>query len=104
MLTEPLTPMNEFAMNLTAERVDNGYLKVLIVSQAVSVKVLCEDPAMCDRVGIVVEFQSDSISHRDAVFHIEEKFLHSAQPWFVLVASQFLFLNKTRSDIAICRR
>jgi hypothetical protein len=95
--------MNEFAMNFAAERVDDGNLEVLIVGQAVSVKVLCEDPTVGDRVGIVLEFQSDSISQRDAVLHIKEKFLHSFQPWFVLVASQFLFLNKTRSNTATCR-
>ncbi|MEI9924336.1 MAG: hypothetical protein WDN50_13135 [Bradyrhizobium sp.] len=72
--------MNELAMNLTAERVDDGYLKVLIISQAISVKVLCEDPAMCDRIGIALEFQPDSVAQRDAVFHIKEKFLHSSQP------------------------
>jgi hypothetical protein len=55
--------MNELAMNLTAKRVDYGYLKVLIISQAVSVEVLCEDTAVSDRIGIVFEFHSDSISH-----------------------------------------
>jgi hypothetical protein len=100
---KPLSPMNELLMNLTAKRVNDGYLKILIVSQAISVKMLSQNPAMSDRVGVVLEFQSDSISQRDAVFHIKEKFLHNFQPWFVLVASQFLFRNKTRSDMAICR-
>jgi hypothetical protein len=95
--------MNELAMNLTAERVDNRYLQVFIVSQAISVKMLGEDSAVCDRVGIVLKFQPNPISQRDAVFHIKEIFLHGFQPWFVLVASQFLFLNKTRSDTATCR-
>ena len=45
--------MNELPMNLTAERVDDGYLKVLIVGWAVSVKVLSQNPAMSDRGGIV---------------------------------------------------
>jgi hypothetical protein len=99
----PLSPMNELPMNLTAERVDYGYLKVLIVSQAVSVKMLCQNPAMSDRVGIVLEFHSNAISQRNAVFHVKEIFLHNFQPWFVLVASQLLFRNKTRSDTAICR-
>ena len=96
--------MNELPMNLTAERVDDGYLKVLIISQAVSVKVLCQNPAMSDRVGIVLEFQSDAISQWYAVFHVKEIFLHNnCQPWFVLVASQFLSRNKTLSETAICR-
>jgi hypothetical protein len=72
--------MNEFAMDLAAKRVDDRNLKVLIVSQTISVKVLCEDPAMCDRVGVVPEFQSNPIPQRDAVLHIKEIFLHSFQP------------------------
>jgi len=36
--------MNELAMNLTAERVDNGYLQVFIVSQAISVKCSARTP------------------------------------------------------------
>ncbi len=44
--------MNEFAMDLSAERVDDGNLEILIGSQALSVKMLGEDSAMRDRVGI----------------------------------------------------
>ncbi len=95
--------MNEFAMNLTSERVDDGYLEILVVGKAFIEKMLCEGSAMGNRVGIVFEFESDPVSHRDTIFHIEEKFLHSSQPWFVLFASQFLFLNNTRSDTATCR-
>jgi hypothetical protein len=112
--------MNEFAVNFASERVDHRYLEILVVGKAIPVKVLCDDLAMRDRFGIGVEIQSNPIPHGDAVFHIEEKFLHGSQPWFrsalvsislgfsqpwfVLLASQFLFLNKTPSDMAICRR
>jgi hypothetical protein len=34
--------LNELAMNLTSERVDDRYLKVFIVAQAVVAKVLCK--------------------------------------------------------------
>jgi hypothetical protein len=95
--------MNEFAMNFTSERVDNGYLKIRVVGKAFIEKMLCEGFAMGNRVGIGFKLQSNPISHRDAVFHIKEKFLHSYQPWFVLFASQFLFLNNTRSETATCR-
>ena len=95
--------MNKFAMNLTSERVDDGDLKILVVGKAFIEKMLCEGFAMRDRVGIGFELQSNPISHGDAVFHIEEKFLHNNQPWFVLLASQFLFLNNARSDTATCR-
>jgi hypothetical protein len=98
-----LSPMNELAMNLATGRVDNRYLKVLIVGKAIFVKALCEGSAMCNRVGIRLEFDSDPISERNAVYHVKEKSLHSRQPWFVLFASQFLFLNNMRSDTAICR-
>jgi hypothetical protein len=98
-----LSPMNVLAMNLTSERVDDRYLKILIVGKTIFVKVLCEDSAMCNRVGIGLELQSNPISHGNAIFHIKEELLHSHQPWFVLVASQLLFLNNTRSDTAICR-
>jgi hypothetical protein len=47
--------MNELAMNLAAERVDNGYLEIFVVSQAISVKMLGEYAAVCDRVGIVLK-------------------------------------------------
>jgi hypothetical protein len=90
-------------MNLTSERVDDGYLKILVVCKAFIEKMLCEGFAMRNRVGVGFELQSNPISHRDAVFHIKEKFLHSGQPWFVLFASQFLFRNNARSDTAICR-
>ena len=95
--------MNELAMNLATGRVDNRYFKVLIVVKTIFIKVLCENSAMCDRVGIGLELQSDAISERNTVYHIKEIFLHSRQPWFVLFASQFLFLNNMRSDTAICR-
>ena len=36
----PLLAVNELTMNLTSERVDDGYLKVLIVAQAVVSKML----------------------------------------------------------------
>jgi hypothetical protein len=84
--------MNVFAVNLASERVNHRYLEILVVG-TIPVKVLCEDLAMRDRVGIGFKFQSDPIPHRDAVFHIKEKFLHGSQPWFVLLASQFLFLT-----------
>jgi hypothetical protein len=84
-----LSPMDELAMNLATgrvdhgylkERVDHGYLKVLIVGKTTIEKVQCENAAMCNRVGIGLELDSDPISERNAVYHIKEKFLHSRQP------------------------
>jgi hypothetical protein len=71
-----LPSVNELTMNLTSERVDYRYLKVLIVGKALFVKALCEDSAMCNRVGVGLEIQSDPISERNAVYHVKEKFLH----------------------------
>jgi hypothetical protein len=48
----------------------------LIVAQAFVTEVLCKFSAMCNRLGIRFEFNSDSISQWNAVFHIEEKHLH----------------------------
>jgi hypothetical protein len=95
--------MNEFAVNLASDRVDDGNLKILVVGKAFIEKMLCEGFAMRNRIGVGFELQSNSIPHRDAVFHVKEKYLHSSQPWFVLLASQCLFLNNTRSDAATCR-
>jgi hypothetical protein len=95
--------MNKLAVDFAPERVDHRYLKVLIVHKAIFVKVLCQISAMCNRLGICLELDSDSISEWNAVFHIEKKCLHSRQPWFVLLASQFPFLNSTRSEAATCR-
>ena len=95
--------MNEFAVNFASDRVDHRYLEILVVGKAIAVKVLCDDPAMRDRLGIGFKFHSNPIPHGDAVFHIKEKFLHNLQPWLVWAASQLLFLNKTRSETAICR-
>jgi predicted phage-related endonuclease len=72
--------MNELAMNLATGRVHYGYLKVLIVGKAFIEKMLCQDAAMCNRVGIRLEFKTDPVSERNAVYHIKEKFLHSRQP------------------------
>jgi hypothetical protein len=72
--------MNEFAVNLASERVDDRYLKILVVDKAVPIKVLREDPAMRNGVGIGSELQSNAIPHGDAVFHVKEKFLHGGQP------------------------
>jgi hypothetical protein len=72
--------MDELAMNLATGRVDHGYLKVLIVGKTTIEKVQCENAAMCNRVGIGLELDSDPISERNAVYHIKEKFLHSRQP------------------------
>jgi hypothetical protein len=95
--------MNEFAMDLASERVEDGYLEIFVVGKTFIEKMLCEGFAVGNRVGIGFEVESNPVSHRDAIFHIEEKFLHSGQPWFVLFASQFLLLNNTRSETATCR-
>ena len=87
--------MNELAVNFATRGIDNGYLKLLIIGKSISVKAFCEGAAMRNRVGIRFEFDTDPISERNTVYHVEEKFLHSGQPWFVLFASQFLFPNST---------
>jgi len=72
--------MNELAMNLATRRVDYGYLKVLIVVKTFTEKTSGHNAAMRDRVGIRLKFDSESVSKRNTVYHIEEKFLHRSQP------------------------
>jgi hypothetical protein len=68
--------MNVFAMNLATGCVDDGYLKVLIVAQAIVAEVLCKLFAMIDGFGVGSEIDSDPVPERNAVFHIEKEFLH----------------------------
>jgi uncharacterized protein YabN with tetrapyrrole methylase and pyrophosphatase domain len=70
-------PVNEFAMNFASQRVDDGYLKILVVAEAVVAKVLREHPGVLDRFNVGVELNSNPVSHWNAIFHIEEKCLHS---------------------------
>jgi hypothetical protein len=63
-------------MNLTSERVDDGYLKVFIVAQAVVAEVLSELFAVLDGLPVAFEVDPDLVSHRDAIFHVEKEFLH----------------------------
>jgi len=90
-------------MYFTPNGVHHRNLEVLIVAEAVVAKMLSQFLAMDDRFGIVVKLDAQTVSHGNAVFHVEKEFLHGRQPWFVLFASQILFLNKTRSDTATCR-
>jgi hypothetical protein len=93
--------MNELAMNLATGRVDYGYLKVLIVGKALFEKVPCEDAAMCNRVGIRLEFGSDPISERNTVYHIKEKFLHRPAILFFRCLSEARLLGRV-SPSGLC--
>jgi hypothetical protein len=97
-------PVDKLAMDLTSQRIDHGYLKVLIVGKALVVKVLSDHSTMRNRLCVCVELNSNPVSHWNAVFHVKVKFLHSPQPWFVLFVSQFLFLSNARNETAIWRR
>jgi hypothetical protein len=59
----------------------------LIVGEAIVAKVLSKFFAMHDRFGAGHEFNAYAVSQGNAVLHVKEKFLHSHQPRFVLVAS-----------------
>jgi hypothetical protein len=67
-------------MNLTPERVDDGYLKVLIVAQTVVAEVLSELFAVLDGLQVAFEVGPDLVSHRDAILHVEKELLHRATP------------------------
>jgi hypothetical protein len=68
--------MNELAMNLTSERVDDSYLQVLIVAQTAVAEVLCKRLAVRDGLQVAFEVDPDPISEWNTVYHIEKEFLH----------------------------
>jgi hypothetical protein len=68
--------VNELAMDFPSERVDDGYLKVLIVAQAAVTEMLCKLFTVRDSLKIAIEVDPDPISKRDAIFHIEKELLH----------------------------
>jgi hypothetical protein len=70
--------VNKLAINLSADFVDDQYLKVLIVPQAVVAEILRDLFAMLDCLSIRVELDADAISIRNAVFDIEKKLLHGS--------------------------
>jgi hypothetical protein len=63
--------VNKLAVNLPPKRVDHGYLKVLIVAEALVSEALGNFFAMPDRFCICLEFDSNCVSMRDAIFHID---------------------------------
>ena len=69
-------PVDEFSMNLASQRVDHGYLQILVVAEALAAEVPDNFLAVRDRFRLCLELGPDDISVRDAVFHIEEEFLH----------------------------
>jgi len=53
--------VNELAVNLAAERVDDGYLQFLVVSQAAVTDVLRKLLAVLDRFGVACELDADAV-------------------------------------------
>src|SRR5258705_12922811 len=105
-------PVNELAMNFASQRVDDGYLKVLVVAEAVVAKVLRKHPGVRDCFNVAVELNSNSLPHWNAIFHTEEKLVpmsnengpsDSQGPFSTWASSHSLFLKRARSDKAICR-
>ena len=71
-----LFAVNELAMDFPSSRVDDGYLKVLIVAQTVVTEMLRKLFAVCDSLKIAVEVHPDPVSERDAIFHIKKILSH----------------------------
>jgi hypothetical protein len=67
--------MNELAMDFPSELIDNGYLKVLVVTQAVVAEMPRKLSAVRDSFKIALEVDPDPISKRDAIFHIKKELL-----------------------------
>jgi hypothetical protein len=69
-------PVNELSMNFAPQRVDHGYLEVLIVAEALVAEVPGNFSAILDCFRLCFELDPDFIPMRDAILHIEEKLLH----------------------------
>jgi hypothetical protein len=65
--------VDELAMNFPFLRVDHGYLKVLVVTQALVAEMLGKHSAVLDGFNVGVELDSNPVSQRNAILHIEEK-------------------------------
>jgi hypothetical protein len=76
MILIRLIPVNELAMDFPSGCVDNGYLKVLVVTQAVVAEMLRKLSGVRDGFKIAFEVDPDPISKRDAIFHIKKELLH----------------------------
>src|ERR1700688_2289378 len=63
-------------MNFAPQRVDHGYLEVLIVAEALVAEVPGNFSAILDCFRLCFELDPDSISMGDAILHIEEELLH----------------------------
>ena len=63
-------------MNFPSQRIDHGYLKVLVVAETLGAEVLGEHSAVLDRFNVSIELNSNPVPQRNAIFHIEEKCLH----------------------------
>ena len=72
--------MDEFAVNLPPDRVYDGYLKVLIVAQAIVAETLRKLFAMDNCLRVRFKFNADAIPHGNTIFHIEKECLHRRQP------------------------
>jgi hypothetical protein len=64
-------------MNLTSKLVDDAYLKVFVVAQAVVAEVLSKLFAVLDGFQVAFEVDPDPVSRRDTIFHIEKELLHA---------------------------
>src|ERR1700722_3861236 len=63
-------------MDFPSSRVDHGYLKVMIVAQAVVAEMLRKLFAVRDSLKIALEVDPGPISKRDTIFHIKKELLH----------------------------
>ena len=63
-------------MDFPSSLVDDGYLEILIVAQALVTEMLRKLLAVCDSLKIAVEVDPDPISKRDAIFYIKKELSH----------------------------
>lgn len=85
-------------MYFPAQRVDDGYFKVLIVGEAIVAEVLRQHMAVLDCFQVGVEFNSNPVPQRNAIFTYRRK--KSARPSPRIVLSPASRAEDHRRDAA----
>jgi len=70
------SPVDKLPVNLAPDTVNDRYREVLVVPQTAVTNMPRKLPAMLNRFGIGHELKAHAITWTNAIFHVEEKFLH----------------------------
>src|SRR5664279_914925 len=70
------SPVDKLPVNLAPDTVNDRYREVLVVPQTAVTNMPRKLPAMLNRFGIGHKLKAHAITWTNAIFHVEEKFLH----------------------------